>query len=117
MTIFADKRILSEEIDAFAQSVKSLQSQTILDSQLSETGVLVWYEANKCALGNAMKSHKFEDWLHKVSPALRKLDDVSPIMNAIAQISNADDEYHVSENAYAALIKKYASVKRRRQHA
>lgn len=106
MAIFADKRIASKEIDAFVQAIKTLQSHNILKSELSEARILIWYETNKDKLTQIITAHKFEEWINKVGPVLRRQRDATPIFKAIQYISKADDEYHVSENAYANILQK-----------
>jgi len=104
MAIFADKRVLAAEITAFSQAVQNLQAQNIINEALTETRVILWYETNKDRLKEILDNHEFEVWLQNIRGSLSDIQDPQPIIEAIKLIAEADEEYHVSENAYAILI-------------
>jgi len=55
LSIFADKRVLSEEISAFVESAEIIQSKVQSDIAISETKLLLWFELNRAELQNRMK--------------------------------------------------------------
>jgi len=104
MAIFADKRVLAAEITAFSQAVQNLQAQNIAKETLTETRIILWYETNKDRLKEILDNHEFEVWLQNIRGSLSDIQDPQPVIEAIKLIAEADEEVHVSENAYTILI-------------
>jgi len=103
MTIFADKKICSEEIKAFSVSVQDLQERKVLISNFTETKIILWYEMYKLPLQEKLKTHNFEFWLAQTLETVNKSAHKPAILDAIDYIARADDEHHISEKAYKVL--------------
>jgi len=103
MTIFADKKIYSEEIKAFSASVQDLQSKEVLSTDFCETKIILWYELYKRPLQEKLKTHNFEFWLEQTLERVNKSTHKPAILDAIDYIARADDEHHISEKAYKVL--------------
>ena len=110
MTMFADKKVLSQEIRAFVNSVKYLQCTGVLDDSMSEADIIMWYELNKDELKTKVTGKGFEVWLQNCLADLSPLTNKSAVLIAMGDIANSDDEIHVSEMALVALVAKRWNV-------
>ncbi len=111
MTIFADKKVLSEEIKAFVGSVKYLQSMQVVVASVSEADIIMWYELNKDELKTKVTGKGFEIWLRDCLGNLSTVKNKPAILIAMGDIANADEEVHVSEVALVALVAKHWGLK------
>lgn len=94
LSIFADKRVLSEEITAFVESADLIQSKVNSDITISETKLLLWFELNRAELQNKMTLGPagFKHWFENLLSELPVLSDKSFITDIIGRIANADQE-------------------------
>lgn len=106
LSIFADKRVLSEEITAFVESADLIQSQLNSDMVISETKLLLWFELNRAGLQAKMSlgSQDFKFWFETLISELPVLSDTQFITDIIDRISNADGELHISEKALEVML-------------
>jgi len=97
LSIFADKRVLSEEITAFVESADLIQSQLNSDMVISETKLLLWFELNRAGLQAKMflGSEDFKLWFETLISELPVMSDTQFITDIIERISNADGELHI----------------------
>jgi len=111
MAMFADKRVLASEIQAFVVSVKSLQDQLVLKTRLSEAEIIVWYETHKSVLSDVIVKHQFESWMEQQIAALMNFPDKHLLLRAMDDIARSDGEKHISETALETLTaQKWAAV-------
>jgi len=106
LSIFADKRVLSEEITAFVESADLIQSKVNSDITISETKLLMWFELNRAELQNKMTLGPagFKHWFENLLSELPVLSDKSFITDIIGRIANADQEFHISEKALGVML-------------
>ena len=105
--IFADKRVYATEIDAFLKSAQNLKALRRLVPNLSEAKLLSWYELNKEDIRGKLSTPYFKDWFYELLNALSNLPDKSSILGAMASVSEADGEIHVSERALIVLAERH----------
>ena len=104
MTIFADKKIHSDEIRAFVDAVRTLEAKAILSGVASEASTILWYEQNKERLMDQLRLPNFEIWLEATLDHFRGLSHRQDILDAIDAIAQADGELHASERALHRLV-------------
>ena len=106
LSIFADKRVLSEEIKAFVESADLIQSKVYSDIVLSETKLLLWFELNRVELQDKMSLGPvgFKRWFEDTVAELPVISDKRFIMEIIGKISKADNEFHISEKALGVML-------------
>ena len=63
-TVFADKRVFSEEIKAFLKGAARLDILRYNKTKMSETKLLLWYETNKASVKEKMATPYFKDWFY-----------------------------------------------------
>jgi len=85
------------EIDAFLKSAQNLKALRRLVPNLSEAKLLSWYELNKEDIRGKLSTPYFKDWFYELLNALSNLPDKASILGAMASVSEADGEIHVSE--------------------
>lgn len=105
VTIIADKRVFSAEIEAFLKAAKDLKLARLIDPKLSEARLLAWYEMNKDDLTEKVHSPYFKTWFYDCLDSLADLPDKSALLKAMGDISLSDGELHVSERALIVLAK------------
>ena len=110
VTIIADKRVLSEEIDSFVEASNALYIARVMEPQLTEAKLLTWYEENKDELKQNVKSPGFEKWFYGCLDRLNHIRDKQAVLKVMADIANSDGELHVSERALMALAARYWNV-------
>jgi len=103
MTIFADKQIFAAEIRAFTKSVLLLQEQGVIETQMSEANVILWYETHKDELQSLLQTERFENWMDAKIIALQTLSNKVMVLEAIEYIAKSDEEEHISEKALRVL--------------
>lgn len=106
MTIFADKKIYADEIQAFTHSVIKLQNEGMLSTNMTEVKIILWYETHKDALMEYLTTSKFEIWLSGKIFDLDRVPDKFKVLEAIEYISFSDGEEHISEKALRMLASK-----------
>ena len=106
LSIFADKRVLSEEISAFVESADLIQSKLQSDIVISETKLLMWFELNRSELKSIMGLGPagFKHWFENLISELPVISDKRFLMDIIERISNADGELHISEKALEVML-------------
>jgi len=106
LSIFADKRVLSEEITAFVESADLIQANVQSDITITETKLLLWFELNRAEIQNKMTldSYEFQHWFEGLLSELPFLSDKRFIRDIIEKISNADGEFHISEKALDVIL-------------
>ena len=63
-TVFADKRVFSEEINVFLKGAARLDILRYNKTKMSETKLLLWYETNKASVKEKMATPYFKDWFY-----------------------------------------------------
>ena len=109
ITVVADKRILSEEIEVFLRTSQDVQKQMRLTNPLPESRTLLWFEEHRADLSEFVQAQQFEQKFQGLLESLKHLADKDIILSAIEKIAKADGEFHVSEQALLALITSYWS--------
>jgi len=108
LSIFADKRVLSEEITAFVKSADRIQSHLNSDIAITETKLLLWFELNRAELQGKMSlgALEFKRWFEILITEMPVLSDKRFITDIIEQISNSDGEFHISEKALEVMLER-----------
>ena len=109
-TVFADKRVFSEEINVFLKGAARLDILRYNKTKMSETKLLLWYETNKASVKEKMVTPYFKDWFYDLLEKLSDVEDKDAILSVMEDISQADGELHVSERALSALAARYWDV-------
>ena len=106
LSIFADKRVLSDEITTFVESADLIQSHVNSDIVISETKLLLWFELNRDELQDKMTLGPvgFKRWFEDTIAELPVLSDKRFITDIIGEISKADNEFHISEKALGIML-------------
>ena len=111
VTMFADKKVLASEIQAFVANVQWLQNDYVLKTSLSEGEIIKWYEANKDAMRALIQPGNFEAWMDIKVEELKDFPDKHLLLRAMDEIAHADGEKHISEKALEVLTaKKWAEA-------
>ena len=111
VTMFADKKVLASEIQAFVANVQWLQNDYVLKTSLSEGEIIKWYEANKDAMRALIQPGNFEAWMDIKVEELKDFPDKHLLLRAMDKIAHADGEKHISEKALEVLTaKKWAEA-------
>ena len=103
LMIFADKRVLENEISAFVRLADKLQVAREIEPKLSEAKLSVWFETNKEQLQAVLTRDDFETWLYERLDRLKPLPDKISILAVLCDIASSDGEVHVSEKALIKL--------------
>ena len=103
LMIFADKRVLDDEVKAFVRLADKLQVGRDIEPRLSEAKLTVWYETNKDELKEVLGRPNFGDWLYSRLDRLSDLPDKLSILSVLCDIASSDGEVHVSERALIKL--------------
>lgn len=103
LMIFADKRVLDDEVRAFVRLADRLQVARAIEPRLSEAKLSVWYETHKDELKAVLERPNFEDWFYEKLDSLKSIPDKLPIMGVLCDIASSDGEVHVSERALVTL--------------
>lgn len=110
MAIFADRRVLSQEVQALIETVLRLQHDGILSSNHSEASLLLWYENNKHEFIGILQKGEFESWLESTLLELAEFPHKTRLFEAILAIARSDNEEHVSEQALAMLVARHWDI-------
>jgi len=103
ITIFADKRVFAQEIEAFLKGSQSLESIYKMDEKVSEARLLMWFESNNSDIRQKILTPDFEPWFNRLLNRLNRIEDKQPILDIMNDIAWADKDYHVSEKALNVL--------------
>ena len=106
-TIFADKCIHTSEVNTFVKSSNNLILAQRFDPNFSEARLLMWYEMNKDDIRQKLAPQCFESWITDLLERLVHVPEKDIILDVMREISNADNELHVSEVALIALAERY----------
>ena len=106
LSIFADKRVLSEEITTFVESATLLESKLNSAIKITETKLLMWFEINRAELQDKMslRSVEFKQWFETLLSDFPVMSDKNFITDIIANIANSDQEFHISEKALNVML-------------
>ena len=106
-SIFADKRVLSEEISKFISLSPKLRATGISGIEITEPKLLHWFELNRSALEDKMKLGPagLKKWISLVIDDLSGFNQRKLILDWITEIAKADGEHHISEKALFAYLK------------
>ena len=106
LSIFADKRVLSEEISAFVESADLIHQKLNSDIVISESKLLLWFELNRSDLQSKMslRPAPFQAWFEELISDLPVISDKRFILDIIERISKADGELHISEKALGVML-------------
>ena len=110
-TIFADKRVYSQEISTFVNGAAKLDIVRKAHPNLSEAKILIWYEANKDRIKGKMMTPYFKDWFYSLLDNLSGVKDKGSLLSVMRDISKSDNDLHVSERALCSLAARYWGVK------
>lgn len=105
-TVFADKRVYSNEIQSFTSSANRLDRTGRSDIPLTEAKLLFWFETNRMQLQDKMRLGPagLKRWLTLLMKEAKDFPDKSLILDLIHEISKADGELHISEKALSVLV-------------
>ena len=107
MTALADKKLFASEIDCFVRTAMRLEHEQAFEEKLSAPKLLMWFELNRDRLKSQMRTPGFQSWFTDCATNLKSVKGKPKILEAMSQISQADNELHVGE---VALIKLTASI-------
>lgn len=112
LTVFIDKRVYANEIDAFMKSTENLDALTQLDNALTPAKLLEWFEANQHDLKTQLsETSEFKSLLRPILDDLADHKEKHAILNRMIKISKADDEFHKSEENLISLTAKHWDVR------
>ena len=112
LTVFADKRVFSNEIDSFVNSARNLESLSNPETDITPAKLLDWFEGHREALKGRMDQRAtFEDWLNPILDDLTDHPDRHAMFNRMIEISKSDGEVHVSEKALMVLAAKRWNIR------
>jgi len=103
LMIFADKRVLKDEINAFVRLADKLQVARDIEPRLSEAKLVLWYESHKEELEAALNSPNFDGWFYDRLDNLKDIPNKLSILSVLCDIASSDGEVHVSEKALIKL--------------
>lgn len=106
-TIFADRRVLDSEIQAFVRTTAKLKLLQNSKPALTEGLILDWYETNRDDIFKTVKAPYFKDWFYDLLDKLSGLEEKDVIIDIMKKISRADGSVHVSERALFTLAKRH----------
>lgn len=110
MMIVADKKVLSEEIEVFMGTACSLEKELGLVPSLTTAKLLAWFHVNADKLRSLLSKAEFERELNSLFARLSSIPNKQPILDRMLEISAADDEFHVSEEALMVLAARYWNI-------
>ena len=103
LMIFADKKIVEDEVRAFVRLANKLQIARDLEPRLSEAKLSVWYEENKSGIRAIFEGPNFEPWFFNKIHLLKDIPNKLAILGVLCDIASADGEVHISEKALVKL--------------
>lgn len=110
LTVFADKKLYSEEIETFISLAKEMEAFNSAENRMSEAKMLVWFENNKFDLMVRLETPDFEAWFYELLDRLAHINHKPLILKCMARLAAADDDVHVSERALLALTAKHWKI-------
>ena len=104
--IFADKKIISTEMQVFIRSVSSVQLSTLDLNRVSGARALSWFEMNKDFIREKFDGPRpeFDAWLIPILERISQHVDKDEFKKLLNEIFLADDELHISESAMTVLV-------------
>lgn len=105
-TIFADKRVFATEIESFLKTAASIKQIKKTDETISEAKLLSWFDSHADIIRSKLKTPGFEPWFYGCLNRLNGLYDKQALIDIMVKISEADDEFHISEHALIILTAK-----------
>lgn len=106
--VFADKKVLSSEIQVFIRSVSRVQLSKRDIPMISEAKALTWFEMNKDEVRQkfAGPRSEFDAWFVPILERVGEHANKEACLHLLNMIFLADREIHNSETALMALIKR-----------
>lgn len=109
-TIFADRRVFSEEITAFVEGTARLKIIREAQPKLTQTDLLLWFEANSPDIKTKMTTPYFKDWFYELLDKLSGFKDKEALLSIMREISKADNHVHVKERALFSLAARHWGI-------
>lgn len=110
ITIMADKRVFSTEIESFLKVANNLPCARLIDPSLSEARLLNWYEMNKGALRKKVNGSHFKPWFYDCLGRIGNAHNKEDLQAAIHKIALSDGDLHFSEQALMVLTARYWNI-------
>lgn len=110
LTILADKRVFSQEVEAFLEAARTLQADLDMEANLTNASLLAWFENNRDSLKLTLTHPEFENRVNALFMRVSILPNKQPILERMLSIAASDDEIHVSEQALIILAAKHWNV-------
>ena len=101
--IFADKRVYAKEIEAFVEMAKHLRVGSERTKPITDSTLLLWFEANRDKLSEIHTRPDFEKWLNIRLDRLKDYPGKSAFLKMMGDVAAADGEVHISETALGVL--------------
>lgn len=102
-TIFADKRVYAREIETFLTAAQTLNVGAERTQPVTQSTLLLWFEANRDELSKIHKRDDFAAWLHDLIDRLSDYPNKDGFFDMMHKISISDGEVHVSETALSVI--------------
>lgn len=102
-TIFADKRVYAKEIETFLSVAQELKVGAERSNPVTQTTLLLWFEANRDELAQIHDRKDASTWLHGLIDRLSGYSDKDTFLAMMSKISESDGEIHISEIALSAI--------------
>lgn len=106
-TIFADKRVFAKEIEMFLSAAQSLPVGTERSAPVSQSTLLLWFEANRDELSSMHERDDFQSWITAILDDLADYPHHRDLLSAMHDVARADGQVHISETALAALCARH----------
>ena len=104
LTVFADQRVFTDEIDTFINSARNLEAFETSETDISPAKLLAWFETHRSELKDKLENlSTFETWVNNILDELSDHPEKPAILNRMIKISKADGELHISEKALIVL--------------
>ena len=110
LAVFADKRVFASEIEAFVTAATKLLNIEAASSDVFEQAAFNWFEQNRGFIQTKLTSQGFEQWFLGLLDGLQGIENKAEILGYLREISEADQDVHVSEKALVVLAAKRWSV-------
>ncbi len=110
VTIVADKKVVSEEVQAFLTCAQRLQLAMDLKPVLTHARLMAWIELNQEWISHITKPEYYERSLETVFDRLSHLNNKESILEAMMAISEADNEVHANEHALMVMAARHWQI-------
>ena len=110
LSIFADSYVHSVETDKFisaSQKLPALKNKSVV---ITDVELLAWYHENKVRLISKTNSEDYKDWLYEQLDSISDKAEQRAILTIMKDISVADHNFHVREQALIMFIARYWDI-------